>query len=298
MSILAVGSMALDTITAPGGRVDDGVGGSVTYFSLAASLYSPVAVVAVVGADFPERVVEMLVDRGVDCACLERRSGRTFRWCGRYDDVNVAVTEATDLGVFADFRPSIPPGYRDRPFVFLGNIDPVLQTAVLDQVTKPKLVVVDTMNYWINNKKEDLERVIARADVLVVNDAEARMLGGETNLLHAMERLLERGPRYVLAKKGEHGAVLMGRDFEFVLPAYPLRTVADPTGAGDTFAGGFVGYLASSGDVSRANLCRAVAHGATVASFTCEGLSIGRLAALTRAEVEERLSRLGEMTRF
>ncbi len=299
MSILAVGSMALDTITAPGGRVEDAVGGSVTYFSLAASLFAPVAVVAVVGHDFPEKVVEMLVDRGVDCAGLERRAGRTFRWCGRYEaDVNVAITESTELGVFADFRPVIPPSYRKRPYVFLGNIDPSLQRAVLEQVAKPKFVVVDTMNYWIENKNDELAEVIARADVLLVNDAEARMLGGEANLLKAMAALRARGPRYVLAKKGEHGAVLMGRDFTFLLPAFPLAEIADPTGAGDTFAGGFVGYVAATDDASPANLCRAVAYGATVASFAVQGLSIERLAALGRAEVDERLKSLGDMTRF
>lgn len=289
----------MDTVKAPGGSVDEGLGGSATYFSLAASLFAPVAVVAVVGDDFPEEAFQIFVERGVDCAGLERRAGRTFRWCGRYeDDVNVAITEKTELGVFDEFRPVVPESCRDHPYVALGNIDPLLQLAVLEQLNGPKFVAVDTMNYWIDRQRDDLAEVIARADVLVVNDAEAKMLGGEANLLAAMTRLLELGPRYVLAKKGEHGAVLMARDFEFVLPAFPLREVADPTGAGDTFAGGFLGYLAASDDTSPANLCRAVAYGATVASFAVEGLGISRLAKLTRDEVEERLERLGDMTRF
>ncbi len=289
----------MDTVKAPGGSVDEGLGGSATYFSLAASLFAPVAVVAVVGDDFPEEAFQIFVERGVDCAGLERRAGRTFRWCGRYeDDVNVAITEKTELGVFDEFRPVVPESCRDHPYVALGNIDPLLQLAVLEQLNGPKFVAVDTMNYWIDRQRDDLAEVIARADVLVVNDAEAKMLGGEANLLAAMTRLLELGPRYVLAKKGEHGAVLMARDFEFVLPAFPLREVADPTGAGDSFAGGFLGYLAASDDTSPANLCRAVAYGATVASFAVEGLGISRLAKLTRDEVEERLERLGDMTRF
>lgn len=299
MSILAVGSVALDTVKAPGGSVDEGLGGSATYFALAASLFAPVAVVAVVGDDFPEEAFQIFVERGVDCAGLERRAGRTFRWCGRYeDDVNVAITEKTELGVFEEFRPVVPESCRDHPYVALGNIDPLLQLAVLEQLNGPRFVAVDTMNYWIDRQRDDLAEVIARADVLVVNDAEAKMLGGEANLLAAMARLLRAGPRYVLAKKGEHGAVLMARDFEFVLPAFPLREVADPTGAGDTFAGGFLGYLAASDDTSPANLCRAVAYGATVASFAVEGLGISRLVKLTRDEVEERLERLGDMTRF
>lgn len=289
----------MDTVKAPGGSVDEGLGGSATYFALAASLFAPVAVVAVVGDDFPEEAFQIFVERGVDCAGLERRAGRTFRWCGRYeDDVNVAITEKTELGVFDEFRPVVPESCRDHPYVALGNIDPLLQLAVLEQLNGPRFVAVDTMNYWIDRQRDDLAEVIARADVLVVNDAEAKMLGGEANLLAAMTCLLELGPRYVLAKKGEHGAVLMARDFEFVLPAFPLREVADPTGAGDTFAGGFLGYLAASDDTSPANLCRAVAYGATVASFAVEGLGISRLAKLTRDEVEERLERLGDMTRF
>jgi sugar/nucleoside kinase (ribokinase family) len=299
MSILAVGSVALDTVKAPGGSVDEGLGGSATYFAFAASLFAPVAVVAVVGDDFPEEAFQIFVDRGVDCAGLERREGRTFRWCGRYEeDVNVAITEKTELGVFGEFRPVVPESCRDHPYVALGNIDPLLQLAVLEQLNDPCFVAVDTMNYWIDRQRDDLAEVVARADVLVVNDAEAKMLGGEANLLAAMTRLLELGPRYVLAKKGEHGAVLMAHDFEFMLPAFPVREVADPTGAGDTFAGGFLGYLAASDDTSPANLCRAVAYGATVASFAVEGLGITRLAKLTREEVEERLARLGDMTRF
>jgi sugar/nucleoside kinase (ribokinase family) len=223
-NILAVGSVAFDTVEAPGGRVVEGLGGSATYFALAASLFAPVAVVAVVGDDFPDEAVQIFFDRGVDCAGLERREGRTFRWCGRYEeDVNVAITEKTELGVFGEFRPVVPESCRDHPYVALGNIDPLLQLAVLEQLNTPRFVAVDTMNFWIDRQRDDLAEVIARADVLVVNDAEAKMLGGEANLIGAITRLLELGPRYVLAKKGEHGAVLMARDFEFILPAFPLR---------------------------------------------------------------------------
>lgn len=298
MSILAVGSIAFDTIAAPGGRVEEELGGSATYFALAASLFAPVALVAVVGEDFPEEGLQLFFDRGVDCAGLERRAGRTFRWCGRYDDVNVAVTERTELGVFGEFHPVIPESYRDHPYVALGNIDPVLQLSVLDQVNEPSLVALDTMNYWIERQRDDLAEVMKRVDVLVVNDAEAKMLGAEPNLMAAAAGLLKQGPRYVLVKKGEHGAVLVGPDFLFVLPAFPLREVADPTGAGDSFAGGFLGFLAESGDTAPKSLCRAVAYGATVASFAVEGLGTRRLAALTREEVEARLGRLGEVTRF
>lgn len=288
----------MDTIDAPGGRVEEAVGGSATYFSLAAALFAPVAVVGVVGDDFPAAAVEMLRARGVDCQGVERRPGRTFRWRGRYDDVNVAITEGTDLGVFAEFDPTIPSASVGAPFVFLGNIDPLVQAAVLAQVQAPKFVAVDTMNYWIDRQRDDLEKVIARADALIVNDAEAKMLAGGANLSAAAARLLELGPRYVVVKKGEHGAVLSARDFDFLLPAYPLAEVADATGAGDTFAGGFVGYLAATGDVSPASLRRAVAYGITVASFTVEGLGAERLQRLSRDEVDERLTRLGDMTRF
>lgn len=299
MSILAIGSMALDSLQCPGGEADEVVGGSVTYFSLAAGLFAPVSVVAVVGEDFPKEVFDVLHSRGVDTDGIEVKPGATFRWKGRYeDDLNVAITEKTDLGVFADFKPVVLEKDRTKDFLFLGNIDPVLQSEVIGQVEKPRFIALDTMNFWIDGKRDELDEAISKVDCLIVNDAEARMLTGEDNLVKAARAITEMGPEYALVKKGEHGAMLMGRDFYFVLPGFPLEYVADPTGAGDSFAGGFVGYLAKSGDISPSNLCRAVAYGSTVASFVVEGVSIERLAEITIEEVEQRFKELGEMTAF
>ncbi|MCP4229415.1 MAG: sugar kinase [bacterium] len=299
MSILAIGSMALDSLKCPGGEAEDVVGGSVTYFSLAAGLFAPVSVVAVVGEDFPADVFDVLHSRNVDTSGISVKPGKTFRWKGRYgDDLNVAVTENTDLGVFADFEPEVPEKDRSKQFLFLGNIDPVLQSGVIDQVDNPRFIALDTMNFWIDGKPDELAEAIAKIDCLIVNDAEARMLTGEDNLVKAARAITDMGPEYALVKKGEHGALLMGRDFYFVLPGFPLEYVADPTGAGDSFAGGFVGYLAKSGDVSPSNLCRAVAYGTTVASFVVEGVSIDRLTEITMDDIEGRLEQLGEMTSF
>jgi len=299
LGILAIGSIALDSLECPGGKVEGVVGGSVTYFSLAAGLFSPVSVVAVVGEDFPKEVFDLLAGRGVDTSGVEVKPGNTFHWKGRYEeDLNVAVTEHTDLGVFGDFKPVVPEKDRSAEYLFLGNIDPVLQSDVISQVNKPKFIALDTMNFWIDNKRDDLIEAISKVNCLIVNDAEARMLTGEDNLVKAARKITDMGPEYALVKKGEHGAMLMGRDFYFVLPGFPLEYVADPTGAGDSFAGGFMGYISRSGDVSPSNLCRAIAYGTTVASFVVEGVSINRLAELTSDEVEKRLAQLGEMTSF
>lgn len=297
--VLVVGSVALDTIDCPGGRCEEVVGGSATYFSLAASLFAPVSIVAVVGDDFPPDAMELLQSRGIDTAGVATKPGRTFRWVGRYeDDLNAAITEKTELGVFADFAPEIPEDARRAEYLFLANINPTLQLSVLEQMDGPRLAALDTMNYWITKTRDELLAVVRRVDALVMNDAEAKMLTGENNLINALHELVATGPEYVVVKKGEHGAVLTGRDFYFVIPAFPLTFVADPTGAGDSFAGGFMGWLARTDDVSPANLCRAVAYGAAVASFTVEGVSVERLASVTLEEVEERLAKLGEMNRF
>jgi sugar/nucleoside kinase (ribokinase family) len=297
--VLVVGSIALDTIDCPGGRCEEVIGGSATYFALAASLFAPVSIVAVVGDDFPPDAIELLQSRGIDTAGVATAPGRTFRWAGRYEgDLNAAITEKTELGVFADFAPDIPEYLRDTEYLFLANIGPTLQMGVLEKMDGPRLTALDTMNYWIERTRDDLLNVVSRVDALVMNDAEARMLTGENNLIKALNGLVDMGPEYAVVKKGEHGAVLMGRDFYFVVPAFPLSFVADPTGAGDSFAGGFMGWLARTDDVSPANLCRAIAYGTAVASFTVEGVSINRLANVTLEEVQERLTKLGEMGRF
>jgi len=297
--VLVVGSVALDTINCPGGSCEEVVGGSATYFSLAASLFAPVSIVAVVGDDFPPEALELLQSRGIDTAGVAAEPGRTFRWTGRYeDDLNAAITENTELGVFADFAPEIHKEARGAEYLFLANIDPMLQLSVLEQMDGPRLAALDTMNYWITKTRDELLAVVRRVDVLVMNDAEAKMLTGENNLINALHELVAMGPEYAVVKKGEHGAVLMGRDFYFVIPAFPLTFVADPTGAGDSFAGGFMGWLARTDDVSPANLCRAAAYGTAVASFTVEGVSVERLASVTLEEVEDRLAKLGEMSRF
>jgi sugar/nucleoside kinase (ribokinase family) len=297
--VLVVGSIALDTIDCPGGRCEEVIGGSATYFALAASLFAPVSIVAVVGDDFPPDALDSLRSRGIDTAGVSTEPGRTFRWVGRYEgDLNAAITERTELGVFADFAPDIPEHLRDAEYLFLANIGPALQMDVLEKMAGPRLTALDTMNYWIERTRDDLLNVVGRVDALVMNDAEARMLTGENNLIKALDELVEMGPEYAVVKKGEHGAVLMGRDFYFVVPAFPVSSVADPTGAGDSFAGGLMGWLARTDDVSPANLCRAIAYGTAVASFTVEGVSIDRLANVTLEEVQERLAKLGEMSRF
>ncbi|MHB8618664.1 MAG: PfkB family carbohydrate kinase [Chloroflexota bacterium] len=291
MSILVVGSIALDSVETPFGRVDDALGGAATYFSTAASLYSQVQLVGVVGDDFPSRHVEFLRDRGVDLAGLQRRAGKTFRWAGRYDyeNLNVAHTLDTQLGLFASFDPELPESYRDAECVFLANIDPVLQLKVLRQVRSPRLKVLDTMNFWISSKKSELTEVIRQVDVLLMNEGECLQYAETFSLVKAARLLLGLGPRVVIAKKGEYGAALFARGSYFFAPAYPIEDVKDPTGAGDTFAGGFVGYLAREHDYSLPAMKRAVIHGSTVASFTVEEYSVDRLRSLTADDIEQRV---------
>jgi sugar/nucleoside kinase (ribokinase family) len=299
MSLLVVGSVALDTIETPFGRVEDTLGGSATFFSAAASLLSPVQLVGVVGQDFPLGDLRFLEDRGVDFAGLEKRDGESFRWSGIYNfDLNSRETLETRLGVFADFEPRIPEAFRDARWIFLGNIDPELQYDVLEQVDSPELVVCDTMNYWIDGKREALLRLMPRVDVLLVNDSEARELSGEYNLLKAARWIQDNGPRMVIVKKGEHGAILFGRDWMFFAPGYPLEEVFDPTGAGDAFAGGFLGYLSGSTVVDREELRRAVVYGSATGSYAVERFSIDRFRDLAPHEVARRVEEFREMTSF
>src|SRR5688572_8891402 len=259
MSLLVVGSVALDSVETPFGKADEVLGGSATFFSAAASQLVPVQLVGVVGDDYPMDKLEPLKKRGVDLAGLERAPGRSFRWRGRYrHDLNVAETLETHLGVFSNFSPKIPAQFRKAPFVFLGNIDPRLQLDVLTQVERPKLVACDTMNFWIESRRPDLLKLLEHVDCITLNDGEARQLTEHNNLVKAAKWIMGKGPTLVIIKKGEHGAFMFTKDTVFFAPAYPLEEVFDPTGAGDSFAGGFMGYLAKSGDISEANLRRAV----------------------------------------
>ncbi|HEX6063928.1 MAG TPA: PfkB family carbohydrate kinase [Longimicrobiales bacterium] len=301
MSLLVVGSVALDSIETPFGVANDVLGGSANFFAAAASLFCNVQMVGVVGSDYPLPALDFLAERGVDLSGVEQVEGESFRWSGVYNfDLNSRETRETRLGVFADFRPNIPEPFRDAEWVFLGNIHPDLQHDVLDQVRRPRLVGMDTMNFWINNPdtRESLVGLLERVDLLMVNDTEARELSGDHNLLRAARWILERGPSLVVVKKGEHGAILFGRDFIFFAPGYPLEEVFDPTGAGDAFAGGFMGYLARAGDVTPEDLRRAVIHGSALGSFAVEKFSVDRLRNLTSGEVLERVRAFRDLTAF
>lgn len=299
MSILVVGSVALDSVRTPFGEVEEVLGGSATYFSVAASFFSPVRVVAVVGEDFPAEYLEFLGSRGVDLGGLRKMPGRTFRWRGFYDyDLNDAHTLDTQLNVFEDFDPEIPEEYRDSEFVFLANIDPSLQLKVLEQVRSPRLAICDTMNFWIDNKRSDLLETVKRVDCLLLNDSEARQLAGEPNLIAAGRKLQAMGPRRVIIKKGEHGVIMLGEDSYFSLPAYPLETVFDPTGAGDSFGGGFLGALSREPELTEDAIRRAVVYGSVVASFAVESFSCDRLRALSEEEIKARYDEFMEITCF
>jgi len=292
VSITVVGSVALDSVETPLGKKEDALGGAATYFSTAASLYTKVQLVGVVGDDFPEEHIEFLRKRGVGLEGLQRRHGLTFRWSGRYryEDINNAETIETQLGLFGDFDPELPESYREADCVFLANIDPDLQLKVLQQVRQPKLKVLDSMNFWITNKKEELTEVIKKVDVVLMNEGEALQYGETFSLVAAARKILQLGPKVLLAKRGEYGAAMFADQTFFFAPAYPLEVVTDPTGAGDTFAGGFLGYLSRAGDYSLAAMKRAVLHGSAMASFTIEDYSIDRLRSLTLAEVEQRVT--------
>lgn len=299
MSILCVGSVALDTVETPFGRAERVLGGSAVFFSAAASLFSPVNVVGVVGDDYPLHELEFLRARGVDLSGIERREGESFFWAGRYHfDLNARDTLETRLGVFADFQPRIPDAFRDARYVFLGNIDPELQHDVLDQVESPDVVACDTMNYWIEGSRAALLELLGRVRILMVNDAEVRQLAQEPNLLKAARWVQRRGPEMVVVKKGEHGAILFADHWLFFVPGFPLEEVFDPTGAGDAFAGGFMGYLAGRGTLDPQDLRRAMVYGSVMGSYAVEQFSVRRLVDLRLSEVEERVRRFRELTAF
>jgi sugar/nucleoside kinase (ribokinase family) len=299
MSLLVVGSVALDTVETPFGRAEDALGGSATFFSAAASLFCPLQLVGVVGDDYPVDALSFLSDRGVDLTGLERAAGESFRWSGTYSyDLNSRETLETRLGVFADFRPKIPAAFRGAEWVFLGNIHPALQLEVLDQVDSPRLVACDTMNFWIEGEREALMELLGRVDMLMLNDAEARQLSGDHNLARAARWIHERGPQYLIIKKGEHGAILFTPGSVFFAPGYPLEEVFDPTGAGDAFAGGFMGHLAQCGRFDEADLRRAVVYGSVLGSFAVERFSVERFKDLTGDEIEDRARAFREMTMF
>jgi len=299
VSILVVGSVALDTVHTPFGTVTDAVGGSAVHFAAAASLFAPVQVVAVVGDDYPHRELDFLRERGVDLSGIEARPGESFRWAGRYGyDLSSRETLETRLGVFADFHPHIPQAFVSPDLLFLGNIDPVLQLEVLERVGGARLVACDSMNYWIEGRRAELLRLLGRVDVFFTNDEEVRELANESNLVAASRWVQACGPRRVVVKKAEHGAVLFDGHQIFFVPGYPLEDLRDPTGAGDSFAGGFLGYLHGVADLSPGSFRRAAVFGTALGSFAVEDFGVGRLARLTREEVASRVREIREMTQF
>jgi sugar/nucleoside kinase (ribokinase family) len=305
MSLVVVGSVAYDAVETPHGRVDRMLGGACTYISLAASYFTQCRVVAVVGEDFAQQDVDLLAGRGVDLEGLERAPGKTFFWSGVYShDMNDRMTLRTDLNVFADFKPKLPESYRDSQYLFLGNIQPELQKSVRSQLNGVLLTGGDTMNYWIQDFREQLLATIAEWDFLLINDSEARMLSGEQNLRRAANAILGMGPNTVVIKRGEYGAMLFRRDQYFIVPGYLLEEVFDPTGAGDSFAGGFIGYLAErgcdlkNGHVDRNDLSRAVIYGSVMGSFCCEKFGVERFRTLSRDDIERRFREFRTFTEF
>lgn len=299
MSILVVGSVAFDSIKTPFGEVDEILGGSACYFSTSASFFTDVNLVAVVGDDFPREHIDFLESRNIDLAGLQKSPGKTFRWKGRYEyDLNEAHTLETHLNVFESFKPEIPENYRDAEYVFLANIDPELQLEVLQQVNNPKLVACDTMNFWIEGKKQELIKTLAKVDILVINEAEVRQLADEPNLIKAAAIVRGFGPRTLVVKRGEYGVLMFGDSSVFAAPAYPLEEVFDPTGAGDTFAGGFVGYLAATRNLEEQNLRKAIVFGSVMASFTVEKFSLDRLREIDYTEISDRYRKIKLLTDF
>lgn len=297
--ILVVGSVAFDTIHNGSGTHRRVLGGSATFASLSASFFAPIQLVGVVGRDFPDDAIRMFRERHVDVEGLEIADGDTFHWEGRYtDDLTSRTTIKTELNVFAGFQPKIPERFRKARYLMLGNIDPVLQLDVLDQMSAPALVVADTMNFWIDGKLADLKKLLRRIDVLVINEEEARQLADCHHITKVAKCLLSLGPRTVVIKRGEYGALLFDETGAFSAPAYPVDEVVDPTGAGDSFAGGFIGYLAARGDTGPSAMRRAVIYGSAVASFSVEGIAVSRLLTVGRDEIEQRFLEFGKLAHF
>lgn len=299
MEILVVGSVAFDSVETPFGHGDDVLGGSATYFSTSASFFTGVRLVAVVGEDFPAEHRDFLSSRNIDLTGLQVAPGRTFRWKGRYGyDLNEAQTLETHLNVFEGFQPKLPENFCDAEVVFLANIDPELQMEVVRQVKRPRLIACDTMNFWIGGKREALVRTLGQVDILIINEGETRQLANEPNLVKAARKVLAMGPRTLVVKRGEYGVLVFGEHSIFSVPAYPLEEVFDPTGAGDTFAGGFVGYLAATGNFDDAAVRKATVFGSVMASFTVEDFSLNRLRSVSWQEIEDRFRRFQALTAF
>ena len=299
MSVLVVGTVAFDSIETPYGSAERILGGSASYFALGASFFTPVRVVGVIGQDFPQEYLDMFAEKKIDLEGLKRANGDTFHWRGRYhEDINVRDTLELHLNVLAGFVPELPERYRDAEYVFLGNIDPAMQMEVLNQIRRLKLVACDTMDHWIRESAQELQKVLKRIEMLVINDSEARLLSGESNIVRAARAILKMGPKAVLIKRGEYGVLQFSDSSVFATPAYPLEEVFDPTGAGDSFAGGFLGQLARSGDASQRGIRRAIVYGSVVASFTVEDFGVKRLTTLSLSEIEERYQRFIQLTDF
>lgn len=300
MSLLVVGSIALDTVKTPFGEGREVLGGSATYFSIAASYFADkVCLVGVVGRDFSPEHIQLFLKHNIDIEGLHEEDGLTFRWKGEYTyDLNEAITLDTQLNVFSSFNPTLPEAYRECQYIFLANIDPALQYQVLDQVKNPQLIVCDTMNYWIQGKLQALKKTLERVDILIINDAEARQLAEEANIVRAAKKILLWGPKILIVKRGEYGALMFSANNIFSAPGFPLEYIFDPTGAGDSFAGGFMGYLANVDTINEANIRRAIIFGSTMASFCVEDFSLNRLKDLTYPEIEKRYKAFKALTHF
>jgi sugar/nucleoside kinase (ribokinase family) len=299
MSILVVGTVAFDSIETPFGSAERILGGSASYFALGASFFAPVRIVGVIGQDFPQEYLDLFSQRQIDLAGIKKASGDTFHWRGRYhEDINVRDTLELHLNVLSGFVPDLPEQYRDTEYVFLGNIDPLMQLEVLNQIRRMRLVVCDTMDHWIRESLGGLRQVLKRIEMLVINDSEARLLSGQSNIVRAAREILKMGPKVVLVKRGEYGVLQFSDSSIFATPAYPLEEVFDPTGAGDSFAGGFLGQLARSGDLTQQGIRRAIVYGSVVASFTVEDFGVKRLASIALQDIEERYRSFAQLTDF
>jgi sugar/nucleoside kinase (ribokinase family) len=299
MSILVVGTVAFDSIETPFGSAERILGGSASYFALGASFFAPVRIVGVIGEDFPQEYLDLFSQRRIDLAGIKKASGDTFHWRGRYhEDINVRDTLELHLNVLFGFVPDLPEQYRDAEYVFLGNIDPLMQLEVLNQIRHMRLVVCDTMDHWIRESLNGLRQVLKRIEMLVINDSEARLLSGQSNIVRAAREILKMGPKVVLVKRGEYGVLQFSESSIFATPAYPLEEVFDPTGAGDSFAGGFLGQLARSGDLTQQGIRRAIVYGSVVASFTVEDFGVKRLVSIALQDIEERYRSFAQLTDF